>query len=116
MVHVPAPADANCRYVTARRNVPQNPKVGNDLRAYLVATRLHHPFFKPPIGARRHCAVFLLRRWVLPGESENPPVVVHAEQEMPALQVGQRDQLLGQRAIVNDVALELDAGVPASGK
>ena len=116
VMDVPSPADAHCRYVTTRRNVRQNLEVGNDLRANLVATRLRHPLFELPIGARRRCIVFLRRRRIVPGQPANPPVVVHAEQEMPALQVDQRDQLLGQRAVVDDVALELDAGVLARGK
>lgn len=86
MVDSPTAMDPDHGHVTAGLHVSDDLEVGNELRADLVATGLHHPLFELLVPARRGIVLFGLHRRVAARQPGHAAVVFHSEQHPAALE------------------------------
>src|ERR1700752_1140175 len=93
-VDSPAHLYLNYGYMPSGFDVTYPLKIGDYLRADLVTTRGHHPFFK-----------------IRPSRSKNRSIVINAEQYSAPLKVRKSDEFARKVVILNHVALKLDARV-----
>ena len=112
MVHAPSGLHLNDGYIASRLDITNDLEVRNYLGTNLVAARLHHPFFQPPVRASFVAFGIRLHWRITSREPQHVPVVVHPQENASTLKVGKCDQLLRQLARVDrPIGLALDAGV-----